>query len=440
VSNLIEQIKIKNQDLKTSEIEGLLYILKVEKEISNNVLIRKTGLPKETLKLFKKSISEYLKDLGENRVTLNTVGVEELSRLELRPFKWRLYTPDSPSMSYKKVSEIKNKYDIVAKREFDQFLATPETTYNKSIIVMEKGAVSGKNIAFIGDDDLVSLTLASTCDSYKSITVFDVDESLLSKIEVGAKDLNIKNLITVKYDVRKDLNQKYLGRFDTVIFDPPYTKSGVTLFLQRAVELVGKVAGFEGKYIFMFYGNSFKSPEKILKIQEIINRFNLVIEDKIDKFAQYEGAESVGSTSSLYVLKASKFTHPVDITFDAKSIYTYEKQEDEKFPFVDHMVIKVHEVSADILISKARLMGSVEKLCKIHRLKVVSKEATVFSGGGLTLTFVLANSNLVVHTWPEFKALHIDLITCSPIFKKEVLRDSVREIFGTDKVECLYIE
>ncbi|MBU0534703.1 MAG: bis-aminopropyl spermidine synthase family protein [Patescibacteria group bacterium] len=440
MSNLIEQIKIQNPDLKISEIEGLLFILRNEPEISNNALIRKSGLPKETLKLFKKSISDYLENSGEDEVTLNKTGKEVLSGIELPPYKWTLYPSDELTLSYNKVLEIRNKYDIVAKREYDQFLATPETTYNKARVAIDKGVVQGKNIAFIGDDDLVSLALASVCSSYKSITVFDIDGDLLSKVETGAKDLNFKNLFTAKYDVRKELNQKYLGRFDTVIFDPPYTKSGVTLFLQRAVELLGKVGGFEGKYIFMYYGNSFKSPEKTLKIQEIVNRFNLVIEDKINKFAQYEGAESVGSSSSLYVLKADKFTHPVDITFDSKNIYTYEKQEDEKFPFVDHVVLKVHDVASDLLISKGRLMGSMEKLCKMHRFKVVSKEISVFAGGGMTATFVLANSNLVVHTWPEFKALHIDLITCSPIFKKEVLRESVCEVFGTDRVEYLYIE
>lgn len=440
MSNLIERIKTQNPDLKISEIEGLLFILKSEPEISNNALIRKSGLPKETLKLFKKSVADYLENSGEDEVTLNAKGREELSKIEPHSYKWTLYPSDMPNLSYKKVLDIRNKYDIVAKREYDQFLATPETTYNKVRVVFDKGVVQGKNIAFIGDDDLVSLALASVCDSYKSITVFDIDEDILSKIETAAKDLNFKNLFTTKYDIRKELNQKYLGRFDTVVFDPPYTKSGVMLFLQRAVEMLGKIEGFEGKYVFMYYGNSFKSPEKILKVQEIVNRFNLVIEDKIDKFAQYEGAESVGSSSSLYILKANKFTHPVDVTFDAKNIYTYEKQEDEKFPFVDHVVFKVHDVASDLLISKGRLMGAMEKLCKIHRLKVVNKEVSVFPGGGMTLTFVLANSNLVVHTWPEFKALHIDLITCFPIFKKEVLRESVCEIFGTDKVECLHIE
>lgn len=440
MDNILELLKKQNPDLKLSEIEGLLFILKNEVEISNNELVRKTGLPKETLRLFKKTFSEYLENTGEDVLVLCIRGKMLLSDMEVRPYKWSLYETKDSDLSYKKVVEIRKKYDIKAKREFDQFLATPETTYNKAQIVIDRGAVTGKNIALIGDDDLNSLALAALNDSYKSITAFDVDKELLSNIENASKELDFKNIHTVLYDVRKNLDKKYLGRFDTVIFDPPYTKSGVTMFLQRSTELLGKVDGFEGKYVFMYYGNSFKSPEKILKIQEVIGKFNFVIEDKIDKFAQYVGAESVGGSSSLYVLKANKFTHPIDIIFDAKSIYTYEKQEEEKFPFVDHVVLKLNEVPTDLLISKARLMSALEKLCKIHRFKIVNKEVTIFSGGGMTASFILANSNLVAHTWPEFKAVHIDLITCSPIFKKEVLRDSVCEIFGTDKVECLYIE
>jgi predicted methyltransferase len=53
--------------------------------------------------------------------------------------------------------------------------------------------------------------------------------------------------------------------------DPPYTKSGINMFLSKAIDLLGNSRDFSGKYIFLFYGNSFKSPEKFLKIQEIIS-------------------------------------------------------------------------------------------------------------------------------------------------------------------------
>ena len=247
-----------------------------------------------------------------------------------------------------------------------------------------------------------------------------------------------KNINTVLYDARKDLGPEFLGKYDVVVFDPPYTKSGVTIFLKRAVELLGNSKDFKGKYVFMYYGNSFKSPEKILKIQEIINRFGFSIEDRIDKFARYNGAESIGNASSLYILKANKFTHSSG--FAINSIYTYEKTKEEKFPFVDHVVFKVYDVDRKLLLSKGRMLSALEKICKNHKLKVIDKKVTDFSGGGMTITFILANSNFVVHTWPEFESIHLDLITCSPIFNKDFLLKTISGVFNTNKVESFYIE
>jgi predicted methyltransferase len=456
VNNLISKIKELNPDLKKAEIEGLLYILKNKSPITNQDLVTLTGVPKETLKQFKKSISDYLQKTEEDSVFLCEYGKAVMSEINLTPYKWSLYPGEVSHIdSFKKVVEIMKKYDIEPRREYDQFLATHETSYNKAQILFDKGMVEGKSIAFIGDDDLNSLTLGILAlenseenpdTSYKNIAVFDIDNNVLDSVKNASEKIGLKNIELVNYDARNKLDKKHLGKFDVVIFDPPYTRSGVALFLQRAIELLGNITGgnlgnlrgFEGKYIFMYYGNSFKSPEKTLKIQEVISKFNLVIEDKIEKFARYTGAESIGSASSLYVLKVNKFTHANN--FDSNKIYTYEEQKEEKFPFVDHVVFKVFGVKNDVLKSKAKVLSALGKLCTVHNLKVMDKKVTSFKGGGMTVTFVLANSNLVAHTWPEFGSVHIDLITCSPIYKKDTLSTTVCEMFGTDKIEVSYIE
>jgi predicted methyltransferase len=448
VSNLINKIKELNPDFKKAEIEGLLYILKKYPSLTNQEFVTLTGIPKESLKQFKKSISDLLQKTNEDTVFLCEYGNAVLENIELKPYKWSLYPGEVSHIdSFKKVVEIRKKYDIEPRREYDQFLATPETSYNKAQIIFDKGMVEGKSIAFIGDDDLNSLTLGilsleNLDKGYKNITVFDIDNQVLESVKKASEKIGLKNIELVNYDARNKLDKKYLGKFDVVVFDPPYTRSGVALFLQRSIELLGTVSvnasGFEGKYIFMYYGNSFKSPEKTLKIQEVISKFNLVIEDKIEKFSRYTGAESIGSASSLYILKANKFSHSNN--FDSNKIYTYEEQKEEKFPFVDHVVFKVFGVKNDVLKSKAKVLSALGKLCTVHNLKVMDKKVTSFKGGGMTVTFVLANSNLVVHTWPEFGSVHIDLITCSPIYKKGTLPSTICDVFGTDKIEVSYIE
>ncbi|MBW6442128.1 bis-aminopropyl spermidine synthase family protein [Patescibacteria group bacterium] len=444
MENLIHQLKKHNSDLSLGIIEGILYLLKNEKNLTNNSLITLTGLSKETLKRFKQSISHLLQEPEGEEIILNKDGENLLSELDLQPYKWSLkdsfifFSEPDYTEKIREIENIKNKYSPKPKREYDQFLSTPETSYLKSRILIEKNFVKGKSIAFLGDDDLNSLSLATLNTGYKNITVFDIDDKLLDSIEKCSKERGLRNISVVKYDARKELEQQYFGKFDIVVFDPPYTKSGVSIFLQRAIDLLGSVNNFDEKYVVMYYGNSFKSPEKILKIQEIINRFGFSIEDRIEKFARYSGAESIGNSSSLYILRANKFTKQIGRNFE--NIYTFEKVSEEKFPFVDHVVFKVFDVKKDFLISKGRLMSALEDVCKSHRLKVIEKIVTEFKGGGMTISFILSNSNLTVHTWPEHGALHIDLITCSPIYNKEGLFDTLQRLFNTQKIEVFFIE
>lgn len=442
MNSLVDKIKNNNPDLDESEILGILWILKNKPGLSNNDLVTYTGLPKETLKKFKQSIPELLSDLEGDNVVLSTEGEKLLKSTDIECHKWSLADIVDFSNEDKEYIEeiklIKSKYSAKPKRDYDQFLATPESTFLKSKILVEKGLVNQKSMAFIGDDDLNSISLAVINKNYKNIVVFEIDDEIITNIKKACVDLNIDNLIVEKYDARKDIENKYFGKFDTVVFDPPYTKSGVTLFLQRATDLLGKIRDFDRKFVVMYYGNSFKSPEKNLKIQEVIGNFGFSIEDRIEKFARYSGAESIGNASSLYILKANKFTRGLGGV--SENIYTYEKTSEEKFPFVDHVVFKVYEVKKEISLSKKRMLDVTENICKRHRLKVVDKKMTDFKGGGMTISFILANSNLTIHTWPELNAVHIDLITCSPIFNKDGLYTSISELFDTLKVECFYIE
>lgn len=431
----MKTLKKYNPDLKEAEITGVLHIIKTEENLTNNDLIRKTGLPKETIKQFKNSISEFLESPQKDEISLNKKGREILARLETFPYKWSLCSFPNEGLA-SKLREIRKKYDLTPKREYDQWFATEETSVFKVRVMQEKGVTIGSKIALLGDDDLLSIILGLADAKCSKVTVLEIDEDISSTVKRISDDLNIKNVRIKIYDARKDLPHDERNVYDVVVIDPPYTKNGVVLFLNRAVELLNG----SGKYIFLYYGNSYKSPEKTVKIQDVINKMGLVVEDKIDKFARYYGAESVGSASSLYVLKTTPFTKPLCVTGVSEKIYTFEDQKEEKFPYVDHLVFRMYKVPAEIVNSKNNLMRVLGKFCNSHKLKVVDMKTTKFRGGGLTATFVLANSNLVVHTWPEHNAIHIDLVTCSPVYNKESILDTISDLFRTKYIEMKEID
>lgn len=52
-------------------------------------------------------------------------------------------------------------------------------------------------------------------------------------------------------------------------------------------------------------------------------------------------------------------------------------------------------------------------------LNVVKKHSHAFFPKGITLVYVLSESHLAIHTWPELGIIHIDLVTCSLRTKEE---------------------
>lgn len=433
--DFIKDIKNSNKGLRSGEIEGVIHILlEHDKGITFSDLITLTGLPKETIHVFKNSIISITDTSFSEGIKFLPEQIQILSEFDFKPYNWCLIQMDATELT-QKLTELRASTDLLPKRELDQFFATEQTSAYKALIIDEKGLVADKNIALLGDDDLVSLTLEHLDVSPASIAAFDIDNNILNSINA----LSTTGIQTIPHDFRNDMPSLYRGQFDVVVTDPPYTTNGIKMFLNRALELLGPVKVTDNKYIFLYYGNSYKSPEKTIKIQDILVDMKLLIEDKLDKFARYKGAESIGNTSSLYILKVTPYSRKLELA-SSESIYTFEGHAEEKFPYVDHFVFKITHVDQKFLRSRGNIYKALDKFCSYHKLKVVDKIITEFKGGGLTVTYVLASSNMTVHTWPELGALHIDLITCTPLYNRDNLRTTLINTLGNVQIEIRKVE
>ena len=203
-------------------------------------------------------------------------------------------------------------------RAYDQFYATRETVARRAELLNFMDDVAGKRILFLGDDDWGSVGVGIQKQAEK-VVALDVDKRMLGSIRQLA-ELEKLEIETESYDARDILPAKLVGKFDVVFTDPPYTPAGVELFLARAVAALDP-AKPTGR-VYLCFGNSDRAKERFLPIYELISKSGLMMRWVWDKFNRYQGAESIGSASSLFVLETTPKTKALITGKNHESIYT----------------------------------------------------------------------------------------------------------------------
>lgn len=86
-------------------------------------------------------------------------------------------------------------------------------------------------------------------------------------------------------------------------------------------------------------------------------------------------------------------------------------------PTINHFVAIIKSEKFDDSIEK--IDGVAQSIAGDLDLNVVKKLNHIFSPQGITLVYILSESHLIIHTWPESGMIHVDLVTCSPRSEKE---------------------
>ena len=84
----------------------------------------------------------------------------------------------------------------------------------------------------------------------------------------------------------------------------------------------------------------------------------------------------------------------------------------DKFPTINHCVIEISNIPENCL-NNADLVKFLDLLCINEDLHIVEKFHHVFEPHGFSLVYILKESHIAMHSWPNRSYLHIDLVTCS---------------------------
>ncbi len=162
-----------------------------------------------------------------------------------------------------------------AKIQYDQRYLTTDSVINRIEIFRDLGMLNRRTL-LIGDADLVGVAIA-IFGNPTDILVADVDESLSEILFEANMDYDLP-IRFVYHDMRIKVIEILLNQFAMIVMEPPRTRSGIQVFLSRAVQCIQD--GYEDG-IFISVPNSgkirdyFDSHIEKLGI-EILNQYEMI--------------------------------------------------------------------------------------------------------------------------------------------------------------------
>jgi hypothetical protein len=182
----------------------------------------------------------------------------------------------------------------------DQCPCTAETAILRALLMFRTGALEGRRVLILGDDDSLSVAiglLGSALDKgdlTRGVTVIESDPRRVGFLREAAAREAIA-IDVVEHDLRYPLPDRLAGAFDTVATDPPYTLAGAILFLGRAA------AALKGDGACFFSFTRWPGGE-LAELQRVMLDLGFAVRAVHPGFNRYLGASVLGNVGDLFEL------------------------------------------------------------------------------------------------------------------------------------------
>jgi predicted methyltransferase len=184
----------------------------------------------------------------------------------------------------------------------DQAPCFPDTAMRRALLMLQSGALEGKRVLLLGDDDSVSIAIGLLGralrhgDLTRGVTVVDADERRIAFLRDAAAREQLA-LEVVHHDLRRPLPAGLRRSFDTIETDPPYTLEGARLFLACGCEAL--TSGADGQCFFSF---THWPASQMLELQKVFTELGLAVRAVWPNFNRYAGASMLGNLGQLIEL------------------------------------------------------------------------------------------------------------------------------------------
>ena len=205
----------------------------------------------------------------------------------------------------------------------DQSHATAETALRRAVYLYENDGLEGRDVLILGDDDLTSLAIGLLADfleiSVRRVVVLECDPRLVAFLNAASGETG-QPVEAVEHDLRSDLPGNLLAGFDLFFTDPPYTLSGLSLFVSRGAAGLRPEVCKQG---FVCFGS--RNPDETATAVGTITETGLAPVEIIPGFNRYDGAQMLAGVSHLIRTVATARLSPRVNGFYKGSLYTADR-------------------------------------------------------------------------------------------------------------------
>jgi len=186
----------------------------------------------------------------------------------------------------------------------DQCPCTPETAVLRALLMLRSGALEGRRVLILGDDDSLSVSIGlvgralGKGELTRGVTVIESDPRRVAFLRDAAAREGI-TINLVEHDLRDPLPDGLARAFDTAATDPPYTLAGARLFLGRAAAaLTG-----DGACYFSF---TRWPAAQLADLQGVMLELGFALRAVHPGFNRYLGASVLGNVGDLFELEQTR--------------------------------------------------------------------------------------------------------------------------------------
>ena len=78
-----------------------------------------------------------------------------------------------------------------------------------------------------------------------------------------------------------------------------------------------------------------------------------------------------------------------------------------------HLILDIKNCKKNILNDLEKCKTLFDEICQKYKLTVLNKSHQLFQPQGISILFLLSESHISMHSWPEVNMVSIDCYTCS---------------------------